>query len=199
LVTTYELYTENSLRACALLAREAGMTVMGSAAIRAPGSDLTCVIPDWLCGWLYRFEPGLAKKLRAIARDVGDLARNGGDLARRAGPERLPRWKWYTPAARALQWIFDGFFAWRARIRILSERCTSCGACIGRCPRGAWVRDGDTIRHLPDRCELCTACIHHCSRSAIVLARALRDNRRLDDRHYAGLRDRARKALLLAG
>jgi len=192
LVTTYELYTENSLRACALLLKGKGTIVTGSAAIRAPGSDLTCVVPDRLCGWLYRFERGMPEKLRSIARDVSTLA--VGTAA-----ERLPRWKWYTPAARALQWLFDGFFAWRARIHILPERCTACGACITRCQRGAWVKADGTIRHLPDRCELCTACIHHCARHAIVLAAALRDNRRLDDRHYADLRGHARRALLPYG
>ena len=162
LVTTYELYTENSLRACALLLRAVGVTVTGSAAIRAPGSDLTCVIPDWLCGWLYRFEHGLPGKLRAIARDVAEQARDVAEQARdvaeqarddarharAGGSERLPRWKWYTPAAQALQWaILDGFFSWRTRIRILPERCTGCGACVSRCPRGAWVKEGG--QHAP--------------------------------------------------
>jgi ferredoxin len=189
LVTTYELYTENSLRACALMLRGAGFVVRGSAAIRAPGSDLTCVIPDRLCGWLYRFEPGLPEKLRGIARAAGDLARDGGK-------ERIPAWKWYTPAAQAAQKLFlDGFINWRDRLRILPERCTDCGACVRGCARGAWHREGGAIRLDAERCELCTRCIHHCPARAIVLARALRDNRRLDARHYADLEARTRAAL----
>lgn len=192
LVTTYELYAENSLRTCALSLKAKGMVVTGSAAIRAPGTDLTCVLPDWLCTWLYRFERRFPKRLRSIAREVAALARGGGR-------ERLPQWKWYTPVAQALQRGFlDGFFEWRDRIHILPERCTDCGGCIARCNRGAWAREGNAICHHPELCELCTRCVHHCARNAIVLSYTLRDNKRLDARHYAGLRARARKALLLA-
>lgn len=191
LVTTYELYTENSLRACAQSLTRAGRVVVGSAAIRAPGSDLTCVIPDWLCRWLYRFQPGLPRRLRAIAGEIRRLARDGGR-------ERLPRVKWYTLVAQPLQRaFFDGFIEWRQRIRILPDRCSDCGACITRCARDGWVREGEQIVHHPDRCELCTACIHHCPRNAIVLSSVLRDNRRLNARHFRGLEARARKALSL--
>jgi ferredoxin len=189
LVTTYELYAENSLRACALLLRNKGIIVTGSAGIRAPGSDLTCVVPDWLCPWLYRFGRGLPERLRSIAHEVQALARRGGR-------ERLPRPKWYTPIAQALQRGFlDGFFEWRKRIRILSDRCSDCGACVSGCFRRAWVREGLQIRHDPERCELCTRCIHHCPRNAIVLSYYLKDNKRLDARRYARLKAMARTAL----
>ncbi len=185
LVTTYELYTENSLRECALLVKDKGMIVSGSACIRAPGSDLTCVLPEWLCPWLFRFERGLAEKLRSITDEIQQLARSGG-------PERLPRLKWYTPFAQALQrGVLDGFFEWRTRIHVIADRCSDCGACISQCFRGAWERDGLLIRHDPRRCELCTRCIHHCPGKAIVLSDRLRDNRRLDARHYARLKAEA--------
>jgi ferredoxin len=189
LVTTYELYTENSLRACARLVKDKGMTVTGSAAVRAPGSDLTCVFPDWLCPWLYRFEQGLEVKLSAIAGEIQASARNGGQ-------ERIPRPKWYTPFAQVLQRGFlDGFFEWRRRIRIIPERCSTCGACVSGCDRGAWVKEGSQIRHDPERCELCTRCIHRCPRNAIVLISHMRDNKRLDARLYAQLKAEARAAL----
>ncbi len=192
LLTTYELYPENSLRECALSLRPTGRVVRGSAAIRAPGSDLTCVIPDWLCAWLYRFQPGLPRRLRAAAAEIRRLARD------RDGRERLPRWKWYTPVAQPLQRaFFDGFIEWRRRIRILPDRCSDCGACITRCARGGWVREGAQILHHPARCELCTACIHHCPRNAIVLSSILKDNSRLNARHFRGLEARARRALRL--
>ncbi len=189
LVTTYELYTENSLRACALLLRNKGRIVTGSAAIRAPGSDLVCVFPDWLCAWLYRFQRGLPKKLRSIAREVQALAGRGGR-------ERLPRLKWYTPIAQPLQRGFlNGFFEWRKRIRILPDRCSDCGACVSSCFRGAWIREGLRIRHDPERCEFCTRCIHRCPRNAIVLSSLLKDNKRLDARLYARLKAVTRAAL----
>jgi ferredoxin len=190
LVTTYELYAENSLRACALLLRGRGVVVTGSAAIRAPGSDLTCVFPDWLCPWLYRFQRGLPERLLSIAREVQTITRRGGR-------ERLPRPKWYTWVAQPLQrWFFDGFFEWRRRIRILPDRCSDCGICVTGCFRGAWTRDGLQLRHDPERCELCTRCIHRCPRKAIVLTEHLKDNKRLDPRRYARLKSAARAALL---
>jgi ferredoxin len=165
------------------------MAVLGSAAVRAPGSDLTCVLPDWLCPWLYRFESGLGGKLRAIADEVRVLVRLGGR-------ERLPRPKWYTPFAQVLQrGLLNGFFEWRNRIRVIPERCSLCGACVSGCHRGAWVNDGDRARHDPARCEFCTRCIHHCPRNAVVLSRRMRNNRRLDARLYARLKAEARAAL----
>jgi len=189
LVTTYETYTENSLRACALLLKNKGMIVTGSAAIRAPGSDLTCVFPDWLCPWLYRFQRSLPERLRSIAHEIRANARGGAR-------ERLPRPKWYTPAAQVIQRAFlDGFIEWRRRIRILPDRCSDCGACVSICYRRAWTREGLQLRHDPERCELCTRCIHHCPRNAIILSYILKDNKRLDARRYARLKARARAAL----
>lgn len=195
LVSTYELYAENSLRVCALLLREKGMTVAGSAAIRSPGSDLTCIIPERLCPWLYRFQKGLPKRLRSIAGSVERLGRDGGR-------ERLPWPKWYTPLAQVLQRsLLDRFFECRKRIRILPERCSDCGGCVAVCFRGAWTRDGDgrELRHDASRCELCTRCIHRCPRSAIVLSAWVKDNRRLDPGLYARLKEAAREALRSPG
>jgi len=193
IVTTYELYTENSLRACARLLKDKGMSVMGWAAIRAPGSDLACVLPHWLCPWLYRFEKGLSAKLLLIADEIRASARLGGS-------ERMPRPKWYTPFAQVLQHGFlNGFFEWRRRIRVIPERCTECGTCVSACGRGAWMKEGIQFRHDPERCELCTRCIHHCPRRAVVLSYRLKDNRRLDARLYARLKAEARAAFAGGG
>jgi ferredoxin len=190
LVTTYELYTENCLRACASLVKDRGMTVVGSAAVRAPGTDLACVAPDWLIPWLYRFERGLSRKLRSIAADIRAAA--GGEVR-----ERIPHTKWYTPLAQVLQrGLLNGFFEWRGRIRIIPERCSACGACVSGCARGGWVKEGSSIRHRPERCELCTRCIHRCPQDAVVLLHQARDYRRLDARLYARLKAEARAALL---
>jgi ferredoxin len=189
LVTTYELYTENSLRACARALKGTGLAVTGSAAVRSPGSDLTCVFPDWACGWLFRFGRGMPRKLLAIAREVDALAGRGG-------PERIPAWKLYSLPAQVVQRaFFDSFINWRERLRILPERCTDCGACVTGCARGAWRREDGAIRLHAERCELCTRCIHRCPQKAIVLMRSLRDNRRLDKRCYAELEARAREML----
>jgi NAD-dependent dihydropyrimidine dehydrogenase PreA subunit len=189
LVTTYELYTENSLRACTRLVQAKGMTVVGTAAVRAPGTDVTVVVPDWLVPWLYRFERGLGRKLQRIADDIRAAAQPG----RR---ERVPGPKWYTPLAQVLQrGLLDGFFEWRDRVRIIPERCTACGACMSACDRDAWAKVGDRVCHDPERCELCTRCIHRCPRNAIVLVDAIKDNKRLDARLYARLKAEARAAL----
>jgi len=58
------------------------------------------------------------------------------------------------------------------------------------------VKEDNEIRHDEERCELCTRCIHHCPRNAIVLRyRALKDNRKLDARLYARLKQEARAEL----
>ena len=112
----------------------------------------------------------------------------------------MPATKWYTPLAQVLQRAFlDGFFEWRKRIRVISDRCSGCGACVSGCARGGWVQEGTELRHEPERCELCTRCIHHCPRSAIVLSRRLKDNKRLDRTLYARLKAEARAALAEPG
>lgn len=188
LVTTYELYTGNSNRRAALLLRDRGIPVVGSYALRAPGTDVTCVVPDRLCGWLYRFERAFPRKAARIARSIADHA-----AAPAAG--RIPAPKWYTPLAWALQVLaLDGFIRFRDRIRILEDRCTSCGLCVRDCPRGAWRKTEEGLEHAGELCDLCTRCVHRCPRKALVLVDRLRDNRRLDPALYAALRREAFEA-----
>ena len=56
------------------------------------------------------------------------------------------------------------------------------------------MKDGGLV-HIGESCELCTRCIHHCPKKAIVLIERLKDNRRLDSRLYARLKDEARETL----
>jgi MinD superfamily P-loop ATPase containing an inserted ferredoxin domain len=189
LVATYELYTENSIRACALALKERGVSVVGSRALRSPGSDATCVLPDWACPWLYRFEPRLPVKLASIAAEIEALARE--DSA-----ESIPAPKWYTPFAQFAQLtLLNRFERCRGRIRVLDERCSRCGACVAMCDRDAWVMAENGPRHVSERCELCTRCIHRCPSKALVILGPLKDNRRLDARLYAALGDQASRAL----
>jgi len=190
LVTTYELYTENSLRACALRLRERGVLVLGAAALRAPGTDATLVFPAPLVPWLYRFERDFPSKLEATARAIRSV------LDRSDAGGMIPAPKWYTPFAQALQvLLLDGFERWRWRIRALPGRCDLCGACVALCERGAWRRVEGGMAHEPEACELCTRCLHRCPSRAIVLLEVLRDNPRLDRKHYAGLEEAVRKRL----
>jgi ferredoxin/flavodoxin len=190
LVTTCELYTENSIRRLALGLRRRGALVAGSAVIRAPGSDVTCVVPSALVPWWYRFEKRLPEKLLAIAGEIRAVAE-----ARDIG-ESIPRPKWYTPFTQLLQvLVLNRFDGWRYRMRVLRDRCTMCGACVALCDRKAWGTGDGSLIHIPGRCELCTRCMHRCPRKAIVLIGALKDNRRLDPRLYARLGADAREAL----
>jgi ferredoxin len=194
IVATAELYSENCVRACALSLKKRGIRVAGSRVIRAPGSDVTCLVPAWLCPWLYRFERGFQGKLLSIADEIHALLLN--DRPR----ERIPASKWYTPLTQLLQYLFfNRLDMWRKKIRILPERCTQCGACAAGCDRKAWIREGDALHHLHERCELCMRCIHRCPQKAIVLIEGLKDNPRLDQRLYGRLKDEARKQLRDAG
>ena len=150
LVTTYELYTGDSNRRAALLLRDRGIPVVGSFALRAPGTDVTCVVPDRLCGWLYRFERAFPRKAVRIARAIVNNA------AAPPASGRIPAPKWYTPLAWILQVLaLDGFIRFRDRITVLEDRCTSCGLCVRDCPRGAWRMTEEGSAHSGELCDLC--------------------------------------------
>jgi ferredoxin/flavodoxin len=189
-VTTCELYTENSIRRFALMLKKRGVLVVGSKVVHAPGSDATLVFPSVLVPWLYRFEKGLPKKLRAIAQEIQSAA-GVGDAR-----ESIPGPKWYTPFTQLLQIsILNRFDGSRRRMRVLADRCTLCGACVKNCDRDAWAMDGGSLVHASERCELCTRCMHRCPKRAIVLIALLKDNPRLDPQLFARLREEARRGL----
>lgn len=191
IVATAELYTENCIRTCARALKRKGIVTVGSAVIRAPGTDITCVVPARFCRRLYRFEKTFPQKLFSTAGEISSLAR--ADAPR----ERIPFFKWYTPFSQLLQILFlNGFDRWKERMRVITERCNGCGLCVRECGRSAWERDGDRVRHVSGRCELCTGCIHRCPRKALVLLDALKDNPRLDRALYARLKAEAREALV---
>jgi len=43
-----------------------------------------------------------------------------------------------------------------------ARRCIGCGACVAVCPRGAIVREGDTILTRAGDCDRCGACVDVC-------------------------------------
>ena len=209
LVTSYELYTGNSNRIAARLLYERGFTVAGAYELRAPGTDVTCVVPDWACGWLYRFEgrfpekvAGIAQRVAALAEALPAASQPVGNGAVGDGPADSPRAeagipspKWYTPLAWPLQVLFlDGFIRWKDRMKVLEERCSGCDLCVRECHRGAWRRIGTGLEHRGETCDLCLRCVHHCPRRAIVLKKGLKDNRRLDGALYRALSREAGKA-----
>lgn len=194
LVTSYELYTGNSNRIAAGLLCDRGFAVAGAYELRAPGTDVTCVVPDWACGWLYRFEGRFPEKVAGIAQRVTALA-----AALPAGAPHtetgIPSPKWYTPLAWPLQVLFlDGFIRWKDRMKVLEERCSGCDLCVRECHRGAWRRTGAGLEHQGETCDLCLRCVHHCPGRAIVLKKGLKDNRRLDAPLYRALSREAEKA-----
>jgi NAD-dependent dihydropyrimidine dehydrogenase PreA subunit len=190
IVTTDELYAENSIRACALALKAKGIEHIGSKTLRSPGSDVTCIVPSKLTPWLYRFERKYPEKLLSVVAEIRSLASTPSPRA------YIPRRKWYTPFAQLLQLIaLNGFEKWKDRYRVLPDRCTLCGSCAAMCHRSAWNISGTTLTHLPEKCELCTRCIHRCPARAIVLLDSLRDNDRLNLRLYASLKAEAKTRL----
>jgi ferredoxin len=193
LVTTCELYTENSVRRLALALSPRGIRVAGSKVVHATGSDVTLAVPSGLVPWWYRFERALPGKLRAAADEVAAIAAAGEAV------ERIPAPKWYTPLTQLVQiLLLNRFDAFRSRVRVLPERCSGCGSCVAMCGRSAWAMGPALPVHDPERCDLCGRCLHRCPGRAIVLLRPLKDNRRLDARLYAELGEEARSRLGLA-
>jgi ferredoxin/flavodoxin len=189
-VTTCELYTENSVRRLSLSLRSRGIRVAGSKVVHATGSDVTLAVPSGLVPWWYRFERALPRKLRDIADEVAAMAETG------EADERIPGLKWYTPLTQLVQvLLLNRFDAFRSRVRVLPDRCSGCGSCVAMCGRGAWAMGPALPAHDPERCDLCGRCLHSCPGRAIVLLRPLRDNRRLDALLYSRLGDEARSAL----
>ncbi|HWR13023.1 MAG TPA: hypothetical protein VN445_14460 [Rectinemataceae bacterium] len=223
LVTSYELYTGNSNRVAAGLLGGRGYAVAGAYELRAPGTDVTCVVPDWACAWLYRFESRFPGKIAEIAQRIAALAaalpaesppvgdgpaadESSGRAPSGVAPRDLPRSefpraragipspKWYTPLAWPLQVLFlDGFIRWKDRMKVLEERCSGCDLCVRDCHRSAWRRTGAGLEHRGETCDLCLRCVHHCPRRAIVLKKGLKDNRRLDGSLYRNLSREAEK------
>lgn len=190
IITTYELYSENSIRACALAMKERGLEHIGSRALRAPGSDVTCLVPSRLSPWLYRFERKLPVKMLGILAEIRLIA------GRSSFQGYIPRKKWYTPFAQLLQILaLNGFESWKDRYRVLSDRCTLCGSCVAMCHRSAWKISESKLIHLHEKCELCTRCIHRCPSRAIVLIESLKNNARLDAHLYASLKDDTKQRL----
>jgi ferredoxin/flavodoxin len=190
LVTTYELYAENSIRRLAQVLKRRGCVVAGSARVRAPGSDVTAALPGFLIPWWYRFEKKLPDKLRRIAVELTSIAQAGTTR------ESIPRLKWYTPFSQLLQILFfNRFDLFKRHFRVLRDRCTRCGACVGMCSRKAWSMGGEGPVHDYGRCELCCRCIHRCPKGAIVILKAFRNNRRLDEAFFARLGAEARSRL----
>ncbi len=204
LVTSYELYTGNSNRIVAGLLGDRGFALAGAYELRAPGTDVTCVVPDWACSWLYRFEPRFPGKIAKIAQRIATLAEPlpaGNSAARSSAADSpsaeagIPSPKWYTPLAWPLQVLFlDGFIRWKDRMKVLEERCSGCDLCVRECHRGAWRRTGTGLEHRGETCDLCLRCVHHCPGRAIVLKKGLKDNRRLDGTLYRALSREAEKA-----
>jgi len=57
-------------------------------------------------------------------------------------------------------------------IRVDSEKCTHCGACVGQCPTGALYVEADT-RHVvldSEKCIACQQCVPACPYGAIFVA-----------------------------
>ena len=137
LVTTYELYSENSLRVCALSLKKRGVNHHGEQEASArPGSDITCVLPTALPLAVSFRERGFPRALATIADEIH--ARMGSGAPRGF----IPAAKWYTPLSQLLQveLVLDRFEGSKVNIHILPERCTSCGVCARGCERGAWLR-----------------------------------------------------------
>jgi ferredoxin len=191
IITTCELYSENSMRRMARILVTKGLAVSGWKALRAPGSDITAVLDDWLVPWLYRFGRSFEERLSTAADEILAAAEDSGLY--------LARWplpRWYTPLTQLLQiLVLNHFDLVKYRLKSLDERCTHCGFCASACPTNAITLTDDKIRIEARQCILCCRCIHGCPRQALVLSDRLKDNRRIDAVLLSGLKAQAWAAM----
>jgi ferredoxin len=191
IVTTCELYSENSVRRLARILVTRGLEVSGWKALRAPGSDITAVLDARLVPWLYRFGQGFEAGLRTAAEEIATATAEGT-----RPPARLPPPRWYTPLTQLLQvTALNHFDAVKYRLKACDERCTRCGLCAVDCPAGAINMGERGVRIEAGQCILCCRCVHRCPERAIVLIERLKDNRRIDAALLAGLKAKARATL----
>lgn len=69
-------------------------------------------------------------------------------------------------------------------IRVLDDKCTGCGLCLGACPFSAIVMDGAFAR-ITEACTYCGACVDSCPFAAILLERE--EAPPVDNSDYAGI------------
>lgn len=196
IITTCELYSENSMRRLARILTAKGLVINGCKALRAPGSDVTAVLDARLVPWLYRFGRDFEAGLHAAAEEILSAAEDGSSTSVRQAPPWLPPPRWYTPLTQLVQvTALNHFDLVKYRLGALGERCTCCGLCAADCPAKAITMGKDGVRIEAGQCLLCCRCIHRCPQRAIVLSKWLKDNRRIDAALLAGLKARARASL----
>lgn len=202
LIATCELYTENCLRRLAALVEARGWKVVGTKVLRAPGSDVTAVLPSRLVPWLFRYGRSVPRRLRAAAQEIGAavFAAGAGAARGNAPARKVPHLRWYTPLTQLLQLLFFNHFdAFKRFLRLDAAKCSGCGACARECPGRALSIEGGRVEFDPERCILCCRCVHGCPRKAIALRRGMAEARRIDAALLGRLRGEARASLGLSG
>ena len=56
-----------------------------------------------------------------------------------------------------------------ARLIILGDKCTGCGACIDACPFGTLKMGDNNVPEVPEDCKFCNECIKVCPVDAIII------------------------------
>ncbi len=53
-------------------------------------------------------------------------------------------------------------------VKIDSDKCIACGACVSLCPRGILeIRDGAAVSNTPEKCDGLAGCVRKCPTDAI--------------------------------
>ncbi|RKY66415.1 MAG: electron transfer flavoprotein subunit alpha [Candidatus Latescibacterota bacterium] len=71
-----------------------------------------------------------------------------------------------------------------ARIKVIEEKCTGCGACVDACPFGA-IRVEEMAVIDEEKCTLCGACVEACPLGALELEEVVRTG--MDTSKYRGV------------
>jgi flavodoxin len=187
LIATYGLYPGNNLRRLAARLKTRHIRTVGHCGFRSPASDGTLMFPRWL-GFMYRFEPGFARKIETCTISIEQLITSAD------APTRMPRYKWYAPLDYIPNKLMTAnWFKHRLapRLRVDPERWD--GRPI-ECPRGCWrmTEDGPVID--AGNCDFCPRCVHRTANKAVSYAKGMSDRERLSPALFKRLTVRSASA-----
>jgi flavodoxin/formate hydrogenlyase subunit 6/NADH:ubiquinone oxidoreductase subunit I len=183
IVTTYGLYSGNSVRTLAKMLQGKNTAIKGYSQIRGPASDGVLLLPSFL-RFFFRYEKKVNIKIGRIVRTIKD------SIEKPENNPKIPPPRWYSPLTclfrKQIQAI--DYSTYRKNLKVLDDRCNNCNVCVNNCIRKCWEKGKNKPIIDTDKCEFCLKCVHNCPKRAIVFTEKMKDSPRLDRIFYNKLR-----------